>query len=148
MRGFARITLSLLLALVLLPVGQPAAPAAEFESQSTRYAGTWEGKTAQDRLIRFRVSSTNRVRRIVVGYLAEGGGCQIGGRATLRDLRAKIAPDGDFKVRREIGNTTVVVRGTMLSALRAKGTLKVAIVDNTGFGCDAVARTTWRARHQ
>lgn len=140
-----RILLAGLLAPALLVPATTAVPAAE--THSATYAGTytglWLGHTGQDRLFKFRVNSANRVTVLVVSYKINGGYCTVTGKTSLQGLSAAINSLHKFTVRKTSANTTIVAKGTMLTASKAKGTVKVTLTDPTGFGCAGSVSTSW-----
>ena len=135
---------------LLLPVTSVTVAAAQTQgisgpSQSISYSGTWQGRTGQDKFFKFRVNASNRVVLLVAGYKVSSGGCTITGKSTLKSISAPINSQQKFKVDTTSANTTIVARGTMVSASRARGSLKVSISDPTGYGCAGSVLTTWRA---
>lgn len=105
------------------------------------YAGTWEGKAKQGQSITFKVNSKNKVTFLKAGY--ELPGCTV--ETTLKKLPAPIV-NGKFTVKSSSSNGSLKVQGTMISATKAKGSLKAHKEDPTGFGCEGDAKTSWTAK--
>lgn len=130
---------------VLLPLAASAAPYSGAVTTGT-YSGSWAGSTAQSRVMKFTVNSTNHVTSMTVGYKLSSGGCSVTGSSTLKSISAPITSSKTFTVRKSIASTSFVVKGTMSSAQKAYGTLKVVLTDTTGYGCSGSLRTTWHAK--
>ena len=149
MNGQTRRTLSALAAVLLIPLPGLAVAAPSGATQAPRasvYAGTWSRTTGQDKDLTFKVNSRGRVTYLQVGWSASGAGCQIEATTTMKSLSVPISTHKKFQVRTQMGNTSLVVAGQMLSKAKSSGSLRVTVVDTTGYGCSGSARTSWTAR--
>jgi hypothetical protein len=143
-----RATLATLATVLLLPLSGTAAAAPDRATESPRasaYAGTWHGTSGQDTAMTFRVSSRGRVTYLQAAWVAGGGGCEIEATSTLRSLSAPINAHKRFRVQSQMGNTSLLVKGRMVTKAKATGSLRVTVVDTTGYGCSGTAQTSWTA---
>ena len=120
-------------ALLLVATTVPAAVAGT-------YSGTWTGKTGQKEAIKFKVNKNDVVTFVKVGY--EIPECGVTATTTLRNQSAKIK-DGKFTVKYESSTGDLKVKGTMVSASKAKGTLNASYTP--AFGCQGAIKTKWSA---
>lgn len=148
MKTQARTVFPAVVAAALLPVPSLAATPAQAPEtgRASVYAGTWSGTTGQDKAMTFRVNNAGRVTSLKVSWSAGGGGCQIDATTTLKSLSAPINARKKFRVYSQMGNTTLLVKGQMVSKAKSTGSLRVTVVDTTGYGCSGTAQTSWTAR--
>lgn len=135
----------LLGAALLLPASAAVSAPAPTRLPGGSYTGSWQGQTNQDRVIKFNVNGANVVTYLVVGYKVSGGYCSVAGKSTLKNLSSRINSEQKFRVSKTIANTSIIVRGTMLSASKARGRLHVEVTDPTGYGCAGELNTGWVA---
>ena len=143
-----RAALATLAAVLLLPLPGAAVSASSRAAETPRasaYAGTWHGTTGQDKAMTFRVNARGRVTFMKFAWVAGGGGCQFSATTTLRSLSAPINAHKRFKVQSEAANTSILVKGQMVTKSKATGSLRVTVVDTTGYGCSGTAQTSWTA---
>jgi hypothetical protein len=143
-----RAALATLAAVLLLPLPGAAVSASSRGAETPRasaYAGTWHATTGQDKAMTFKVNSRGRVTYLRVAWVAGGGGCEIGATSTLRSLSAPINAHKRFRVQSQMGNTSLLVKGHMVTKAKATGSLRVTVVDTTGYGCSGTAQTSWTA---
>lgn len=113
---------------------------------SARYAGSWKGHTGQGKVIKFHVTSRNKINAMTFTIKIPVPSC--GSTVTETDHLTFKRPiairNARFRIH-EPGLNPVTVTGHFLSATKATGHLTATTSDPV-TGCTGTKRTSWIAR--